>query len=651
MKHYTVDRLEQNSEIVFSLGNISADLLRISCSDFYTVFADGRVADFGPERTAKGFTRIKTVALKNPSRITVRVNHYGIPTFDADLQPFFIGLELLERGIVVADAADFKVTNNPKRISESCRYSPQRGFVERYDFRKTDDKKLLLSETVPPQPLRSANVFCEYGERVPEKTGEGIFSGFDEITNLDWLDLPRFKAFGTYDAVAELKKAACGEFRYIDYDFARDISGLIKAEIYSDKDGAKALLVFEEYIEKGRRVFGRSRCNDLMEVVLKKGENHIISALPYTFRYLTVIAAENCRCSGVSAISVQNDGAKKLQDYGDEKVNAVANAARNTFMQNAFDIFTDCPCRERAGWLCDSYFSGIAEKFFTGRRDIERNFLENYIVGKCVDIPEKMLPMCYPARHTDGLFIPNWAMWFVTELYEYRKDTEDAEILAAAKEKVLGIAEFFSRYENEYGLLENLPSWVFIEWSEAGSDEFVRGVSFPTNMLYAATLKRVGELYGEDKFTFKSENLVKVINQLSFDGKFYCDNAERRGGKLFVRRDHVSETCQYYALFFGITDDVGFKTKMKEDFSLPQKQNAGKIAKSAVFIGNFLRIFWLLEEKEFNRALKEIVGYFYDMAVLTGTIWEKYEPTASCNHGFASSLAYAIDECYKHKDE
>ena len=30
-----------------------------------------------------------------------------------------------------------------------------------------------------------------------------------------------------------------------------------------------------------------------------------------------------------------------------------------------------------------------------------------------------MLPMCYPADHYDGNFIPNWAMWFVLELEEY----------------------------------------------------------------------------------------------------------------------------------------------------------------------------------------------------------------------------------------
>ena len=33
-----------------------------------------------------------------------------------------------------------------------------------------------------------------------------------------------------------------------------------------------------------------------------------------------------------------------------------------------------------------------------------------------MNIPQGMLPMCYPSDHVNGNFIPNWAMWFVIEL-------------------------------------------------------------------------------------------------------------------------------------------------------------------------------------------------------------------------------------------
>ena len=92
-------------------------------------------------------------------------------------------------------------------------------------------------------------------------------------------------------------------------------------------------------------------------------------------------------------------------------------AARETFLQNSSDLFMDCPTRERAGWLCDSFFTARAEWEFTGDNVIEKNFLENFLLPESFrDVPRGMLPMCYPADHNNNNFIPNWAMWFVLEL-------------------------------------------------------------------------------------------------------------------------------------------------------------------------------------------------------------------------------------------
>ena len=107
----------------------------------------------------------------------------------------------------------------------------------------------------------------------------------------------------------------------------------------------------------------------------------------------------------------------KSLDSGNPKLQAIFDAAIETYRQNTFDLFMDCPSRERAGWLCDSFFTARVERVLTGKSEVERNFIENYILPehfRC--LPEGMLPMCYPADHYDGVFIPNWAMWFVLEL-------------------------------------------------------------------------------------------------------------------------------------------------------------------------------------------------------------------------------------------
>ena len=103
-----------------------------------------------------------------------------------------------------------------------------------------------------------------------------------------------------------------------------------------------------------------------------------------------------------------------------KQLREIADAAVRTYRQNALDLFMDCPSRERAGWLCDSFFTARTEHALTGQCTVEKAFLENFLLAeRFAHLPDGMLPMCYPADHYDGNFIPNWAMWFVLELEEY----------------------------------------------------------------------------------------------------------------------------------------------------------------------------------------------------------------------------------------
>ena len=109
------------------------------------------------------------------------------------------------------------------------------------------------------------------------------------------------------------------------------------------------------------------------------------------------------------------------------------------------------PFRERGGWLCDSYFTSAVERILTGESILEHAFLENFILeDKFAYLPEGMLPMCYPADHNNGNYIPNWGMWFVIELERYVRNTGDRNFAMRAKKAVDGLVDFFASYENEY---------------------------------------------------------------------------------------------------------------------------------------------------------------------------------------------------------
>ena len=252
--------------------------------------------------------------------------------------------------------------------------------------------------------------------------------------------------------------------------------------------------------------------------------------------------------------------------------------------------------------------------------------------------------MCYPADHYDGAYIPNWAMWYSVELADYYKRTADRTLANKALNRMRTLVKYFEAFENIDGLLENLEGWVFVEWSKA--NDLVQNVNFPTNMLYSAMLKALGELYDNKNWCEKAERIADTIRRLSYNGEFFADNQVYENGKP-VLSNEVTETCQYYAFFFNIATPDTYPELWKKlitDFG-PQRAVTGKhpeIYPSNAFIGNYMRLDILLRYGLYDLCYKQVISFFTDMADTTGTLWEHMDPGASCCHGFASYAAYIL---------
>lgn len=215
--------------------------------------------------------------------------------------------------------------------------------------------------------------------------------------------------------------------------------------------------------------------------------------------------------------------------------------------------------------------------------------------------------------------------------------------------------ELADYYESDIteGLLEGLKNWVFVEWSKA--NDFTDGINYPTNMLYCKALEVAGKLYCDGALIKKAENNRKMIIKQSFNGDFFEDNAVRNERGELKLLGHTSETCQYYALFLGFADGDNFseyRNKIITYFGRDRDDSIvfTKVYKSNAFIGNMLRLCYLLKSKEYKRLLREIEEYFYEQAMLGSTLWEHDKPVNSLNHGFASYAACLIIESLKNSD-
>ncbi len=638
---------EKNQRLEFVLDAIEqCDALTVCAVDFYQIYLDGVLTAYGPARTAAGYVRPRAVSVKGVKKIAIKVASYGVINYSCDFQNPFFGAEVLRGDSVVYGTGDFNCYIDTAIKIDVPRYCSQRGFMEMFDF---NNRKLIPLQT---ETVKAPCVIDEVEDRATyeslrfEKGDSGEFKGFERANECVMVD----RYVSSFDVVKDFIHKNWSGYKYCDYVLSEEHTGFISLTGKTKRD-VRLFILFEEYIDDGKWFFRRGGCNDFVSVTVPAGDFSVITFEPYALKYLKILfdCDENEIEFTPNLIALENGNAKRVPITGKTKVDKIFYAAYNTFKQNVLDIFMDCPSRERAGWLCDSYFMGKAEKFFCGDNAIEKAFIENFLIGETPEIEKGMLPKCFPAEHTNNLYVPNWALWFIVELKEYFERTGDAKTVSLSKEKVYGIVDFFKRYLNEYGLLENLESWVFVEWSVSNDKDYVRGLNFPSNMLYAYALDCVAALYDDATLKEQAEKVREKIVELSFNGKFFCDNSVRLNGNLLRCDNHISETCQYYALFTGLCPTEEFKRVMINEFGPMRNGAHPEIGRSNMFIGNYLRFFWLCSLGEYERVIKECEDYFYAMAEKTGTLWEHDGPTASCNHGFASAAAVILAKCLEGK--
>jgi alpha-L-rhamnosidase len=235
-------------------------------------------------------------------------------------------------------------------------------------------------------------------------------------------------------------------------------------------------------------------------------------------------------------------------------------------------------------------------------------------------------------------------MWYVLEVEDYltnRNTSADKELF---RESIYNLLAFYARNENGDGLLEDLPSWNFVEWSKA--NQWTRNVNYPTNFLYAQVLEAAYKIYGDEALHQKAENVRRETIAQSFNGRVFLDHAVRDENGNPVRLDDCSEACQYYAILFGGFDlnDAKYaelKRLVTKVFT-PSRTEYPEIHPVNAFIGAYLRLEVLMKLEEYDILLSDIVGFFGHMGESTATLWEYRERHGSRDHGFASLALVAI---------
>jgi alpha-L-rhamnosidase len=678
---------------VFSAPPGGEAVLRLAASSVYRVFLNGEFLGYGPARGPHGYHRVDEWRLHNrlqpgQNYLSIEVTAYNVNSYYLADQPGFLQAEVVADRKVLASTAGkgnrFTAQLLSSRVRNVQRYSFQRPFIEIYrleagcdDWRQqvgaafipvkcapTEAKKYLPRRVPYPDFIQRPALGCVGKGRVesvplPARLWKDRsltkinpqFRGFpeSELAAVPSLEMQGYRSTlldSNLCGVTVGETQVVGEKEYLIHDLGVNLTGFIGSRVQCTRP-TRVVFLFDEILSRRDVDFKRLGCVNIVSYELQPGEYQIESFEPYTLRYLkTVVLQGECRISDVYLREYVNPEAQLAKfSCSDRNLNRLFEAARETFRQNAVDVFMDCPSRERAGWLCDSYFTSRVALDLCGNTLVEKNFLENFLLpDRFPDLPAGMLPMCYPADHPNVNFIPNWALWFVVQLQEYLQRSGDRELVDALHPRVEQLFAYLADYKNSDGLLEKLPAWVFVEWSKA--NDFVQDVNYPSNMLYAGALEAAGQLYQRQEYLEQAQAVRATILRQSFDGEFFVDNAVREQNGLQVTRNRT-EACQYYAFYFQVVTPESHAElweKLVRQFGPVRKTDNRfpDVHPANTFVGDYLRLELLSRAGLVSQILDESRDFFLYMAERTGTLWENRDERASCNHGFASHIAHVL---------
>lgn len=675
--------LNQFAAFRTTLSSLKNAQLYITAFSFYRVFVNGRFAGFGPARTAENYARVDIIALDSyhkdgNNEILVEVVGYACRSLSTVRQPSYLCAEVRTSDKVLAyTGRDFSASIPATKLQKVMRYSVQRHFSEVWDMHDealASADKIVETEILPlnlsylarkaPYPYYEDIFYTESSSRgtlskdVDKPQRKKIYSFlpseyWGRYEYSDVLYRPFEWVYGqaqTKTGDGEALPLTLNENEYAIFDLSQIETGFLCIDATAETE-SDLILAFSEDGKKDQFDYTDISGYQAIEYLLPTARRaSVMSFEPYVCRWLMVCAKKGKVTLNKLGIKVfQNDVSKiEIPSTLSPELRSIYHAAVRTFAHNAVDVFSDCPSRERAGWLCDSYFTAKTEYELFGKVPVEDAFLENYRLYKGNgDLPEGMIPMCFPADVPDagrGDYIPQWSMWFIVELEEYlnkRTPSVDRELFRACVE---GLLNFYAKYENDKGLLEKLPSWNFVEWSVA--NQWTLDVNYPTNFLYAQVLESAYRIFGDESLHQKAEAVRRETVAQSFNGRVFLDHAVRDENGNLVRLDDCSEACQYYAILFGGFDlnDAKYaelKRLVTKVFT-PARTEYPEIHPVNAFIGAYLRLEVLMKLEEYDILLSDIVGFFGHMGESTATLWEYRERHGSRDHGFASLALVAI---------
>jgi hypothetical protein len=111
----------------------------------------------------------------------------------------------------------------------------------------------------------------------------------------------------------------------------------------------------------------------------------------------------------------------------------------------------------------DSRVQAVINAYYSGDARLHRKLLREF--GQSQDWMG-MTAQRYPDGHHNYPPIPSFCLAWICSFGDYRQYSGDRTMLASWWNHLISAMRWFTAWENESGLLENVPYWAFIDWGE-----------------------------------------------------------------------------------------------------------------------------------------------------------------------------------------
>lgn len=269
----------------------------------------------------------------------------------------------------------------------------------------------------------------------------------------------------------------------------------------------------------------------------------------YGFRYVEVSGVENLEWIELVGLHTTNS-APEVGHFSCSlpMFNKIYELIDWSIRSNLASILTDCPHREKLGWLEVAHLMQYAMQY-----RYQLDGLYGKIMGDIKDsqTPEGIVPSIAPeyVRFADGFEnSPEWGSAFIIIPWYIYKWYGDQSLLSAYYPYMKRYLEYLSTRADNYIVAYGLGDWFDLGPKHPGYSQLTSNGVTSTGMYYynATIMSQIAKLLGKEKDEGYFAQLATCIRK-AYNEKFY--------NNVTKQYDRNSQTANAISLYFGLVEE------------------------------------------------------------------------------------------------